>query len=133
MDASAETSSALVALANASLSRSPQADGSVSADTVAWAGESSMEVTPSSSHQHSSVPLTTSQASLSSLQARSPGRSSSMVTLNAVPGPVFQTTIEKLAVSPASIGLLSATMAMFRPGHSTVTASLGLSSGGLVA
>ena len=36
------------------------------------------------------------------------------------------------AVSPASIGVLSATLAMFRPGHSTVTESLGLSSGWLV-
>ena len=46
---------------------------------------------------------------------------------------MFQRTISNSAVSPAMISSSVAIFAMFRSGHSTVTESLGVSSGWFVA
>src|SRR5437870_9186260 len=65
----------------------------------------------------------------SMLQLRLPlspaGSGSWSVALSAVPGPMFQTTIVKLAWSPPWIAGSAAILAMFRPGHSTVTDACG--------
>src|SRR5947207_9727730 len=71
------------------------------------------------------------------LQSREPlspaGSGSVRVAFSAAPGPAFHTTMVKLATSPPWIAGLAAVLAMFRPGHSTVTSSEGLSVGLFVA